>query len=165
MSDFHLNHRCNDMVEMFDKYFLHKSARMHQLAVTGHATKMFSPLSTSKKMKPERPNMDLNRWSWWLKAVTWSVSHLLYWEYWLKVMLPVADFVASAWSPWLLATNRAKVIYWRDANLCKEGNALAKRHKSEFCGFKSKCQKRIFLVKSMFKLACMIILLWNFYLK
>ena len=49
MNDIHLNHRCDDMVEMFDKYFLHKSARMHQLTVTGHATKMFSPISARKK--------------------------------------------------------------------------------------------------------------------
>ena len=46
-------------------------------------------------------------------------------------------FVTSARYLCVLATCRGKVINQRDANPCKEGNALARRRELEGCGFAS----------------------------
>ena len=48
------------------------------------------------------------------------------------------------WFLWPLASNWDKVIDWRDANPCKEGNSLARRRESEGHGFESRCRQRMF---------------------
>ena len=61
--------------------------------------------------------------------------------------MPVTEVVAivtTARSPKVLATNRGKVIDWRDANPCKQGNALGRGCKSEGRGFESQCRQEFF---------------------
>ena len=50
----------------------------------------------------------------------------------------VIAIVTAARSPRVMATNGGKVIDRSDANLCKEGNALAWRRELEGRGFKSR---------------------------
>ena len=57
----------------------------------------------------------------------------------MPLVATVVVFVTSARSPEALATNRGKVINWRDANPFK-----ARRQESEDSGFKSRCQRNIF---------------------
>ena len=64
----------------------------------------------------------------------------------------------------VLATKRGKVIDRRDENLCKEGNALARRRKSEGRGFECRCRHRIFSHKISFKVSLKDHLLWNLFI-
>ena len=56
----------------------------------------------------------------------------------------VVVLVTTLRPPGVLATNRGKVIKRREANPCKEGDALVRRRKSEGCRFESLCREKIF---------------------
>ena len=64
---------------------------------------------------------------------------------WVTLLVAVVLVLVTALRPpGALATNRGKVIKRREANACKEGDALVRRRKSEGCGFESRCREKIF---------------------